>query len=230
MGVQVGLRSRDGKFPRFGSASCVTRAAAGGRRAQATLRLSPTSKNPATIVPWPRTSAPACSRCRTQRRGGVLPVLGRLPPVEREPRACPHEAAGTGPTRSPSPLFKPSACTHSAGLLSVRSFPVTLKKDSRFGEGRLCGRQARPGQAYEVSERNVLAAVFCPPLPDKPGSPRQPIGGEAWYDRPAARPAPPAHRADLYHRARRCPPPASRHSTPSSRRSPRPRRRPRRPG
>jgi hypothetical protein len=41
------------------------------------------------------------------------------------------------------------------------------------------GRQARPGQAYEVSERNVLAAVFCRPLPDKLESTRQPIGGDA---------------------------------------------------
>jgi hypothetical protein len=53
------------------------------------------------------------------------------------------------------------------------------KEDSRFGEGRLCGRQARSGQACEVGERNVLAAVFCPPVPDKLESTRQPIGGEA---------------------------------------------------
>jgi hypothetical protein len=58
-----------------------------------------------------------------------------------------------------------------------------LKEASRFGEGfgegRLCGRQARPGQAYEASERTALAAVFCPALPDKLESTRQPIGGEA---------------------------------------------------
>jgi len=42
------------------------RAAASGRRPHATVRLCPASKNSATITPWPRTSASACSRCRAR--------------------------------------------------------------------------------------------------------------------------------------------------------------------
>jgi hypothetical protein len=52
--------------PRSGSASAATSAVARGRRGHASVRLSPASKNSATILPGPDTSAAACPRCRAR--------------------------------------------------------------------------------------------------------------------------------------------------------------------
>jgi len=56
---------------------------------------------------------------------------------------------------------------HSAALLFICPFPVMLRGDFRFWEGRLSDSQARPVLDREASEGNPLATVFCPPLPDK---------------------------------------------------------------
>ncbi|MGH3286371.1 MAG: hypothetical protein ACRDPD_17125 [Streptosporangiaceae bacterium] len=56
--------------PRSGSASAATRAAACGRRAHASIRLSPVSKYSATIFPCPAASTAACSRCRAREVTG----------------------------------------------------------------------------------------------------------------------------------------------------------------
>lgn len=40
--------------------------------------------------------------------------------------------------------LKPAVCTHSAALLFICPYPVMLREDSRFWEGRLSDSQARP--------------------------------------------------------------------------------------
>jgi protein-S-isoprenylcysteine O-methyltransferase Ste14 len=59
-----------------------------------------------------------------QRRAGILPVLGRHPPVEREPQPPARPPAYRAPTEVPGPLLKPSVRTHSAGLLSSLLVPA----------------------------------------------------------------------------------------------------------
>jgi hypothetical protein len=56
--------------PRPGSASAATSTVACGRRAQGNVRLSPASKNSATIVPCPATSIAACCSCRIRDVSG----------------------------------------------------------------------------------------------------------------------------------------------------------------
>ena len=105
-------RSPPRSHPRSGSASAATKAAACGRRAHGSVQLSLASKNSATITPRPATSSSACSQLPGPRRHRFLPVLGRHPPVKREPHT-PRPCLSARPPR-------PSAHAASRSLPGMR--------------------------------------------------------------------------------------------------------------
>jgi hypothetical protein len=139
-------------------------------------------------IAW-ATAADACPASAVTRVLGATPAevsvgiaaAQALPALAGAVLGIPAGAALSAVLSGPGSVIPPAWWLAVVVLAAVTAVAVLT-----FIPSRPAGRtgpapvlQAGPGQAYEVSERNAIAAVFCPPLPDKLESTRQLITGEA---------------------------------------------------